>query len=121
MDAGDGRARVSQRRGENVSPVAASAVICWWNPRFGRFAGSLYLRAGTAQCATSDDRGEFRAGERRPPAQSVTVIESVFVAPDEIKVSNYLGQARERGKSAGALQDVSRYVQTLPGFASGVQ
>jgi hypothetical protein len=52
-------------------------------------------------------------------AQSVTVTESVFVAPEEIKNSNYLIQAREIGKAAGALQDVSRYVQTLPGVAIG--
>lgn len=52
-------------------------------------------------------------------AQSVTVTESVFVAPEEIKNSNYLIQAQEIGKSAGALQDVSRYVQTLPGVAIG--
>jgi hypothetical protein len=52
-------------------------------------------------------------------AQSVTVTESVFVAPEEIKNSNYLIQAQEIGKSAGALQDVSRYIQTLPGVAIG--
>ena len=52
-------------------------------------------------------------------AESVTVNESVFVAPEEIKNSNYLIQAREIGKAAGALQDISRYVLTLPGVAVG--
>jgi hypothetical protein len=51
--------------------------------------------------------------------QSVTVSESAFVAPEEIKNSSYLIQPQEIFKSAGALQDVSRYVQTLPGVALG--
>lgn len=51
--------------------------------------------------------------------QSVTVTESVFVAPEEIKNSGYLVQPEEVYKSAGALQDVSRYVQTLPGVVIG--
>lgn len=52
-------------------------------------------------------------------SQSLTVRESVFVAPEEIKNSGYLIEQREISKSAGALQDVSRYVQTLPGVAIG--
>ena len=51
--------------------------------------------------------------------QSVTVTESVFVAPEEIKSSGYLVQPEEIYKTAGALQDVSRYVQTLPGVVIG--
>jgi hypothetical protein len=101
----------------------------------------------TQKCATSDANGDFRLSELRAGsyildvggrlttavevraglegrvdillAQSVTVTESVFVTPEEIKNSNYLIQAREIGKSAGALQDVSRYIQTLPGVAIG--
>jgi outer membrane receptor protein involved in Fe transport len=49
----------------------------------------------------------------------VTVTESVFLAPEEIKNSGFLVQRREITKSAGALQDVARYVQTLPGVAIG--
>jgi hypothetical protein len=52
-------------------------------------------------------------------AQSVTVTEPVFIAPEEIKNSGYLVQAREIFQSAAALQDVSRYVQSLPGVAIG--
>lgn len=102
---------------------------------------------GSSKCATSDDRGEFHIGELRAGRyeidvdgklstpvevragiesrvdvlidQSVTVSESILVAAEEIKNSNYLVQAREIGKAAGALQDVSRYVQTLPGVAIG--
>ncbi|MBL8173363.1 MAG: TonB-dependent receptor [Bryobacterales bacterium] len=51
--------------------------------------------------------------------QSVTVTESAFVAPEEIKSSAFLVQPVEISKSAGALQDVARYVQTLPGVAIG--
>jgi outer membrane receptor protein involved in Fe transport len=52
-------------------------------------------------------------------SQSVTVTESAFVAPEEIKSSGFLIQRQEISKAAGALQDVSRYVQTLPGVVIG--
>jgi outer membrane receptor protein involved in Fe transport len=51
--------------------------------------------------------------------QSVTVSDAVFLPPEEVKNSGYLVGQREIFKSAGALQDVSRYVQTLPGIAIG--
>ena len=51
--------------------------------------------------------------------QSVTVSGSVFVAPEEVKNSGFLIQPAEIFQSAAALQDVSRYVQTLPGVAIG--
>jgi hypothetical protein len=51
--------------------------------------------------------------------QSVTVSEPVFLAPEEVKGSSFLIQPNEIFKSAGALQDVSRYVQTLPGVVIG--
>ncbi len=51
--------------------------------------------------------------------QTMTVTESVFVAPEEIKSSSYVIQAEELFKVAGARQDVSRYVQLLPGVALG--
>jgi outer membrane receptor protein involved in Fe transport len=52
-------------------------------------------------------------------AQSITVTEAVFLPPEEVKNSGYLVGQKEIFKSAGALQDVSRYVQTLPGIAIG--
>ena len=52
-------------------------------------------------------------------ADSVTISAPSFIAPEEIKNSGYLVQQREIAKTAGALQDVSRYVQTLPGVAIG--
>ncbi|MBY0507529.1 MAG: TonB-dependent receptor [Bryobacteraceae bacterium] len=51
--------------------------------------------------------------------QSVTVSESLFVAPEEVKTSSFLVQRYEIFKAAGAQQDVSRYVQTLPGVGIG--
>jgi outer membrane receptor protein involved in Fe transport len=51
--------------------------------------------------------------------QSITVSESVFVAPEEVKNSSFLVTQKEVFQAAGALQDVSRYVQTLPGVAIG--
>ncbi len=51
--------------------------------------------------------------------QEITVTESVFLAPEEIKNSGYLVERREITKTAGALQDVARYVQTLPGVVIG--
>lgn len=51
--------------------------------------------------------------------ESITVNDSVFVAPEEIKNSGYLVQRREISKTAGSLQDVARYVQTLPGVVLG--
>ena len=49
----------------------------------------------------------------------VTVTASVFVPADEVKTSAFLIQRAEIESSAGALQDVSRYVQALPGVALG--
>ncbi len=51
--------------------------------------------------------------------QSVTVTDAVFIEPEEIKNSGFLIQSREIYQSARALQDVSRYVQSLPGVAIG--
>jgi len=51
--------------------------------------------------------------------QSITVSDAVFLPPEEVKNSGYLVGQREIFKSAGALQDVSRYIQTLPGIAIG--
>ncbi len=51
--------------------------------------------------------------------QSVTVTAPAFTAPEEVKNSGFLVAPREVLKNAGALQDVSRYVQSLPGVAIG--
>lgn len=51
--------------------------------------------------------------------QSVTISAPSFITPEEVKSSGYLVQPNEILKSAGALQDVSRYIQTLPGVVIG--
>jgi hypothetical protein len=51
--------------------------------------------------------------------ESVTVTASSFVPLEEVKTSGFLLQRTEVLASAGALQDISRYVQALPGVALG--
>ena len=51
--------------------------------------------------------------------QTVTVTAPAFQAPEEVKNSGFLLAPREILKSAAALQDVSRYVQGLPGVVIG--
>jgi outer membrane receptor protein involved in Fe transport len=51
--------------------------------------------------------------------QTVTVTAPAFAAPPAVKSSGYLVSPRDVLKSAGALQDVSRYVQSLPGVVLG--
>ncbi|MCC7241891.1 MAG: TonB-dependent receptor [Acidobacteria bacterium] len=51
--------------------------------------------------------------------QEVTVTPSAFAVPAEVKTSGFLVQRSEILQSASALQDVSRYLQTLPGVAIG--
>jgi hypothetical protein len=51
--------------------------------------------------------------------QTVSVTAPAFAAPEEVKSSGFLLDTRSVLKSAGALQDVSRYVQTLPGVVLG--
>lgn len=51
--------------------------------------------------------------------QSVTVTAPAFQVADEVKNSGFLVEPRQILKSAAALQDVSRYVQGLPGVVIG--
>ena len=51
--------------------------------------------------------------------QTVTVTAPAFQTPEEVKNSGFLVEPREILKSAAALQDVSRYVQGLPGVVIG--
>ena len=51
--------------------------------------------------------------------QSVTVTAPAFEAPEAVKNSGFLVEPRAILKSAAALQDVSRYVQGLPGVVIG--
>jgi hypothetical protein len=60
---------------------------------------------------TVPDAGELR--------ESVTVSAPLFVAAEEVKTSAFLVSTGDILRSAGALQDVTRYVQTLPGVVIG--
>jgi hypothetical protein len=51
--------------------------------------------------------------------QSITVTAPSFQAPEAVKNSGFLVEPRTILKSAAALQDVSRYVQGLPGVVIG--
>ena len=51
--------------------------------------------------------------------QTVTVTAPAFQAPEEVKNSGFRVEPRQILKSAAALQDVSRYVQGLPGVVIG--
>jgi hypothetical protein len=51
--------------------------------------------------------------------QSVTVTAPAYQAPEEVKNSGFLVAPREILRSAAALEDVSRYVQGLPGVVVG--
>jgi len=51
--------------------------------------------------------------------QTITVSAPAFQTPEEVKNSGFLVDPREILKSAAALQDVSRYVQGLPGVVIG--
>jgi len=51
--------------------------------------------------------------------ESITVSASAFAIPDEIKTSDYQITQHELLKVAGAQQDISRYLQSLPGVTFG--
>lgn len=76
-------------------------------------SSDVVVRAGL------ESKVELTLPEIAATQQSITVAASVFVAPEEVKNSGYLVSGNEIFKAAGALQDVSRYVQTLPGVVIG--
>ncbi|MCA1584949.1 MAG: carboxypeptidase regulatory-like domain-containing protein [Acidobacteria bacterium] len=66
-----------------------------------------------------DGRVEIALPKLDDLEQVVTVTAPAFRMPEEIKNSGLLVTPREILKNAGALQDVSRYVQSLPGVVIG--
>ena len=128
--------------GADRTPIADARVcalgtnICVQTDQAGRFridglrAGdyALEIIAGLGAPVTTEPV-QVRAGlngtiDVTLPAvgrveQSVTVTASAFRVPEEVKTSGILLRPREILKSAGALQDVSRYIQTLPGVVIG--
>ncbi len=102
----------------------------------GRFAG-LDARPGQLRLEVSLPSGEVlltgevetRAGltsevllelpDLASVEASVTVTASALLTPDEVVTSGVRIQNREIARAAGTLQDVSRYVATLPGVVTG--
>jgi outer membrane receptor for ferrienterochelin and colicin len=94
--------------------------------RTGDYALTIAVPGQTAKLSA---KVEVRAGvealvEVTLPAlgsaqDTVTVSAQAFIEPEEIKTSGFLIQREEVFKNAGSLQDISRYVQTLPGVAIG--
>ena len=82
-------------------------------PQIRLKSDSIQIRAGV------EERVEITLPAIEASSQSLTVTASVMVAPEEIKTSSYLVSGQEVFKNAGALQDVSRYLQVLPGVAIG--
>ena len=76
-------------------------------------SGTITVRAGL------DATVEVSLPRLTDVRQEITVTAPAFVAPEEVKTSAFLIQPTEILRSAGALQDVSRYVQSLPGVAIG--
>ena len=76
-------------------------------------SGEVEVRAGQ----TSEVRLELP--ELATVESSVTITASELLVPDEVVTSGVSIQDREIAKTAGVLQDVSRYVSTLPGVVTG--
>ena len=132
------RGRVADATGRPVSDVAVCVPVtgqCGVTGADGTVA--IAVRAGVyaleviapGQPLVVTDPVQVRAGldsvvEIALPVldgvkQSVTVTAPAFVEPEEVKTSSFLIARREVADSAGALQDVSRYVLSLPGVAIG--
>lgn len=121
---------------EGARVCALDTAACVTTGADGRFR-LVDLRAGayrleilpTEGLPITSDFVDVRAGldgavEVTLPAldaleQTITVTAPAFRAPEEVKSSGFLVAPREILKSAGALQDVSRYVQGLPGVVIG--
>jgi hypothetical protein len=75
--------------------------------------GRFEVRAGV------DQRLEITLPARDRLETTVTVTAPGVTAPTEVKTSVHLVTSEEIFRAAGALQDVSRYVQTVPGVVIG--
>ena len=122
--------------GESLQVCIAATGLCSLSDRSGRFA-AIDARPGIVQLEVRIESGatllsgevEVRAGqtsevrlelpELAAIETSVTVSASELVVPDEVVTSGVSIKNREIEKSAGTLQDISRYVATLPGVVTG--
>jgi hypothetical protein len=93
--------------------------------RQGRYRLEIIPGGQTPLAATVDVRAgldtkvEVTLPDVGAVQETVTVSAPVFVAAEEVKNSAFLVSSGEILRSAGALQDVARYVQTLPGVVIG--
>ena len=76
-------------------------------------SGHVEVRAGF------ESRVEVSLPQFEAVTETVTVTAPSYTPPDEVKTSGFLLPARDIRSGAGALQDVSRYTQSLPGVAIG--
>jgi outer membrane receptor protein involved in Fe transport len=102
----DGRFEMAARPGtyrlEIVAPGRALVV-----------SDAVQVRAGL------DTAVEFVLPASGGLSDSITVTASATAAPEEVKTSGFLVSPDDISGSAGALQDVARYVQSLPGAVIG--
>ena len=76
-------------------------------------SSDIQVRAGVENLV------ELPLPEARNFEKTVSVTAPALAPPAEVKTSGFLIPARKIADSAGALQDVARYVQALPGVAIG--
>ena len=121
---------------ESLQVCIATTGLCSPSDRSGRFA-SIDARPGTVKLEVRMESGQalpsgevdVRAGqtsevrlelpELAAVESSVTITASEMLVPDEVVTSGVSIRNREIAKTAGILQDVSRYVSTLPGVVTG--
>jgi hypothetical protein len=137
---GSGGLRGTVRDGDGqLTPDVTICLIgtgrCTSSDAAGRFvitdvrAGSYDLAVTSPSSPALETRVDVRRGRETaveitlPASQAVveslTVSAPRFVPSEEIKASAFLASRSDIAQSAGALQDVSRYVQSLPGTTFG--
>ena len=138
---GTGSIRGTVTRSDGTPSAAVQVCVsgtdqCSLSDRVGRF-GPLDARPGAIALEVRVESGqallagavEVRAGQTSEiqldlpeigtVETSVTVSATEVVAPDEVVTSGVQIRRLEIEKGAGTLQDVSRYVSTLPGVVTG--
>ena len=122
--------------GEFLQVCIAGTGLCSPSDQSGRFA-AIDARPGLVQLEVRIESGgillsgtvQVRAGQTSEVRlelpdvaaveTSVTVSAAALLVPDEVVSSGVSIQNREIAKTAGTLEDVSRYVSTLPGVVTG--
>ena len=79
----------------------------------------VVVTADVAVSAGLDNVVEIRLPEAQGFEQAISVTAPALVAPREVTTSGFVVPAADIAVNAGALQDVARHVQSLPGVAIG--